>query len=799
LKSVVILLACIFLQNAAICQDYLISGKVVDENNTAVPFASLSIIKPGDTTRSPAEKITDEAGMFKLLVGARGSYELTLTHSSFGTITRTILVTDTTNVIKIVMVKNAKILNTVTVTAKRPLITRKVDRIVMNVSNNPGSAGKSSLQLFQSAPGVFVNNGNISINGIWGTRVMVNGRMLDLGGNDLKNYLQNLKANEIQSIEIIAHPPAEYDAEGTGGIINIILKKNTKTGLNGYAGADYSIGLGKYPSYNPYLNLNYKVKKISLFANYSFNHEKGYLNIDQYRNFLNNGNYSSNTQSDHTRISNNIRIGASFEISSKQYLDIFYNGQFTSNTDSTHSASKILYPVNQQNIYSAGSFPIVSQANYSDLGLSYDLKTDTLGSKLKLTAGYIYNHKDANSATNSQTYDFKNDLLNDTIYKFSYPSISNILTVDLSYNKIFKPALNLSFGAKVTGTDIKNTNNYDIYFLGAWTEKPELDFKFNYRENVLASFVNLSGTYKKTDYKIGLRGENTHLTGDLTGAQKTSLSNTYSNLFPSLFLKRNLDKDGADFITFSYNKRIKRPSYFDLNPYKYFIDNYTVQTGNANLAPQYTNAFELGFNWKGKYYLSLGYAKTTNLIGSVIISNPLDSVLTVTKLNTGNNTVYSTNISIPIDITKWWNSSNNLQGSFTKSIDKHFNIEKFSYLLQSENQFNLPHGLSLNLTAFYTPRIVTGNIVTGRIASVDWGIQKKFWKNKWLAKASVSDIFYTNNFHATSYYNGTEIHISQKEQTRILSISLQYNFNFGKAFTTKNIERANAEEKSRLQ
>lgn len=107
----------------------------------------------------------------------------------------------------------------------KSLIERKIDRIVMNIADNPNSSGKSSMDLFKLAPGVFVNNGNISINGVWGTRVMIDGKMLNLSGDDLNNYLQTLRSNEIQSIEVIAHPSAEFEAEGSGGIINIILKK----------------------------------------------------------------------------------------------------------------------------------------------------------------------------------------------------------------------------------------------------------------------------------------------------------------------------------------------------------------------------------------------------------------------------------------------------------------------------------------------------------------------------------------------------------------------------------------------
>ena len=251
-------------------------------------------------------------------------------------------------------------------------------------------------------------------------------------------------------------------------------------------------------------------------------------------------------------------------------------------------------------------------------------------------------------------------------------------------------------------------------------------------------------------------------------------------------------------MSLSYNRRIKRPSYFELNPYKYYIDNYSVNTGNPLLNPQFTNSVELGYTLKKQYYFGISYAHTKDVINLVIESSPDLGQMTILRKNTGSNTIYTGTIAIPVTIANWWNTSNNLLLTHTQSEGPEFNIKQASFVLQTEQEISLPSDIGLNLNAFYTPHVVEGNIVTGRMANIDIGLQKKLWKNKLTAKTAISDIFYTNNFTAKSYYNSSIITIKQKTQTRILSLSLVYNFSAGKKFNTKQRGSSNAEEKSRL-
>lgn len=795
MKYFVICLTCLFIAFHANAQSITVTGKIITENGQPVPFASVIILKD---TMTIAGKIADENGSFLLQLEHAGAYTVRITHAAYKELVQPLEANTTLGPVTFTLKPTGNALTTVTVTAKKAFITRKTDRVVMNVQDNAIAAGKSSLDLFRMAPGVFVNSGNISINGIWGTRVMVNGRMLNLQGDDLKNYLANLKSSDIKSIEIIAHPPAEYDAEGSGGIINIVMKKNSTSGLSGYAGADYSLGLGRYPGYLPYLSLNYRKNKIGLSAGYTYDRHKEFEEVTQDRTFTDDGQYQSSSSSVTVFNSHTVRFGATYDITPKQYLAIDYTGQFGWNRDSSHSLTNIVYPSNPKNTFSSGIFPSYSKTNFSNIGLNYSATIDSLGSKFTFTSDYTYNDRKSGSSTFSQTANANNTLVADTAFNFLYPSIARIFTADAKFNKVIKHGPAITVGGKTTITDINNKNAYEVYKNGVWNNNSIAGFNYQYNEKIFAGFVNLSGSAAGMEYKLGLRGEQSNISGELTGSQDTTINRHYFNLFPSAFVKKDLDKKQQHSLSLSYNRRIKRPSYFELNPYKYYIDNYSVNTGNPLLNPQFTNSVELGYTLKKQYYFGVSYAHTKDVINLVIESSPDLGLMTIMRKNTGSNTIYTGTIAIPVTIASWWNTSNNLLLTHTQSEGPEFNIKQASFVLQTEQEISLPNDIGVNLNAFYTPHIVEGNIITGRIASVDIGLQKKLWKNKLTAKAAISDIFYTNNFTATSYYNASVINIRKKEQSRILSLSLVYNFSAGKKFNTKQRGSSNAEEKSRL-
>ncbi|MNI36319.1 hypothetical protein D3C81_960590 [compost metagenome] len=194
----------------------------------------------------------------------------------------------------------------------------------------------------------------------------------------------------------------------------------------------------------------------------------------------------------------------------------------------------------------------------------------------------------------------------------------------------------------------------------------------------------------------------------------------------------------------------------------------------------------------------MNYSHTRNAISQIIRNQAEEELLTVIKDNVGTQGVWTATLSAPVSLLPCWSSTNTILFTHTRSTSPYFNLKKASFLLQTEQEISFGKGYSINLNAFYTPQMLLGNIVTKAICSVDLGIQKKLIKDQLVAKANISDIFFTNNYRATSYFNNTKIWIMHREQSRVCSISLLYNFRTGTTFKAKRMESSSMEEKGRL-
>ena len=774
-----------------------IQGKVQDTEGQAVAFATVAL-KASEGGKVLDGAISDEAGQFTISRPKPSSFYLEISALGYQTQGQNIMLSEKQDLGSWTLKPDPNALAEVSVTAKRNRLTRKIDRLVLDVEDNAAFAGRSSLALFSSAPGVFVQDGNISINGMSGTRVMVNGRLLKLSGEDLRNYLENLKAEDIKAIEIIANPPAEYDAEGTGGLINIILKKNRDFGLTGQVGMNYTQGVEKYPGYRPNASLDYRKGKLSASVNYAYDKRKSFEEYTQERQLVGEGIYRSENESVNRWASHSVGASLIYDISDRQFIGLDYTGQYGSYGTTADARSYFTYPDPSKNEQAIGTFPSIDSTQFSNVGINYSWTTDTLGSKLSFIADYTYNNKQSQSSTRSQSFGHDGQLLRDTAFTFYPPSRAKIYTAELKYQQQLTSGMSISAGGKVSATDIDNHNHYDL-FVNDQVQSGVNPFDYLYRERVYAGFVSLQGSFKGMEYSLGLRGEQSDIKGDLLGSsQDTAIRSNYFNWFPSVSLQKQLGESGSHLLTLAYSKRISRPSYSALNPYEYYLDNYSIAAGNPYLTPQFRHSVELGYLFKQRYYAALSYSRINDVINEVIENDPHSGIMRALRKNTGRFDVLSATFSVPVKVTNWWNMTNNLVLDYKASKAPEFDIHKTSFVLQTEQSLTLPKDWSMNLSAYYTPRVLTGNLVTGRVSSVDVGVRKTLLDKRLQLSANISDIFYTNNFDLKSYYNGNVMRLGKKWQSREITVSARYNFNIGKAFQAKRLNKSNADEQGRL-
>ncbi|WP_316840888.1 outer membrane beta-barrel protein [Pedobacter gandavensis] len=775
-----------------------ITGKVLDEAGIAIPFATLKLSSANDNTPALV-KLTDQNGVFKLQYNAHQNPSLTVSYLGYISLVKMLSTAQSklSDTLRLTLKSQENNLAEVSITARKALITQKIDRLVLNISNNSLSTGKSSLEILSLAPGVFVNNGAISINGNGGTRVMVNGKILALNGDDLTNYLNNLRADDIESIEVIAHPPAEYEAQGTGGMLNIILKKQNAAGINGSINAGYT--QGRYAGTNEGIRLNFKEDKTVFFINYTFNKLKSYEDSEINRQYVNQPYQFAETAN---YINNNtghrINTGLIYDLSKTQFIGLDYVGSFNKKTATSQSVATVAYPNNEQDIRNIGTFPVDMKTNYHNIGLNYNITIDKSGSGFQLLADYTSNELRKNSAAYSTFYNDNDLLLSDTAFRNTTPSNATIYTADARYLKVFGKNSSLTFGAKGVSSVIKNSATFEGLEDGEWENNPEQAYRYDYKEKILAGYFNYTGKILNTDVKLGMRGEYTTTSGNLVTSNMLTESTNF-NLFPSFFLKHGLNKDGDNYLSLYYGRRISRPSYNNLNPYESYLNNYAVSRGNPYLKPSFSNVYEIGFTLQGKYSFKAGYQNDKDLVSQLIKIDEQNPLLAIyTHENFGNNKNLSLSVNVPVSITEWWESNTNVEIRHQKINAPDLSISKGMVTLQMNHDFKLSPKTSLNLNAFYLSSLIGGNFLAKNLVSLNIGAQYRLLNNKLLLKTTISDPFYTYKIKGTTVYKDYSSNLSQSRQTRTFNVSMTYNFDLGKAFKSKILQKSSEEEGKRL-
>ncbi|MGI8599159.1 MAG: TonB-dependent receptor domain-containing protein, partial [Chitinophagaceae bacterium] len=489
----------------------------------------------------------------------------------------------------ITLQEDVKTLREVSVTALRPSIEQKADRLVVSVEGTAMAAGNTAFAVLSRAPGVFVDaEGNIQLNGSSGVTIMLDGKLTYLSARDLRTMLEGMSAENLKNIESITNPSAKYDAEGTSGIININLKKNTQQGINGsvYTGYNYNFSNHGYSAGG---NINFKSGKWNSFLNLDFSRRVGGREATFTRIF-----YGTNktTYFDQVATGNfsaigppSVRAGADYNINDRHSVG------FTTNLAANNSTSDFLTetfigstPGRPTQFIDADNFSDNEWRNFTING-HYAGKFDTLGTNFSTDIDFVK----IRSHNQQHFYNYFTDLnLNQTTQDFLYtdiPSGFDIYSAKIDFAKPFTKDHKMEIGAKASR--VVSDNDSRFYFNNSTLVlDPRRTNHFNYKENIYAAYVNFNGKLNNQFImQAGLRAEKTESIGNsFTTGQVTPRD--YLNFFPSIFLQQKISPDYG--LNYSYSRRLTRPNYGNLNPFIAYRDPYTYIQGNPYLRPQYT-------------------------------------------------------------------------------------------------------------------------------------------------------------------------------------------------------------------
>ena len=664
-----LLFAFIF-SNGLGAQDISLSGQIVDDKRIGVPFATIIMRSSTDSVMIKAD-ITGDDGKYSFNKVKNGSYYMEASFVGMMTYYSQVINIDNSSTIlePIILLENAKQLEEVTVTAQRALIEVKADRTVFNVQGTINSAGDNGLNLLKKAPGVMVdNNNNVSVLGRSGVLFYVDGKRIPLSGDDLTNYLENLTSEQIDKIDIITNPGSKYEAQGNAGIIDIRLKKDKNLGANGSISSNYS--QGKYGTGNASANGNYRNKNLNSFGTVGYNagtrwNEMLFSN-DQNGLRMDESNYSTN---DYNGV--NGRLGTDFFISKNSTLGFLVGVQSNQSNNRSKNLNYISRLSNPEKIDSILSAPNTSESDRNQATFNINYAYSSGNKRLNIDADY-------GRFRNRSYYDQPNYYFNPENTIITSQIINSYDTpvdIDISTFKVDYETEGLGGNIGI-GTKLSNvaTNNSFLFFNvvnGAEVKNNTRSNIFDYDENVFAGYINYSRNLsKKWTMSAGLRAEHTDATGDLTAflpeLEEEPVDFKYTSFFPSAGLTYTLTPEHV--YSLNYGRRINRPDYNILNPFKEQLSELSYSRGNKFLQPEIVNNIELGYILKYRYSFKLAYSNTTNQITRLIgpdAEDPRAGFISWDNLATQK--LYSLSISAPIDVTKWWNMYANINANYTNN------------------------------------------------------------------------------------------------------------------------------------
>jgi iron complex outermembrane receptor protein len=762
-----------------------VSGILQDEQGKPMDYATVSLLKAQDSTIVKGT-LSTETGAYTFDHITKGSYIVKATVVGYEkAISQPIAVTDASSNLTVPVLKmkqGSHSLNTVTITASKPLIEHKFDRTIMNVENSALAAGNSAMEILERAPGVTVDkDDNISLKGKQGVTVMINDKLTYLSAAQLATLLRSTDGTTIQSIEIITNPSAKYDAAGNSGIINIKLKKNNQSGTNG--SITLGAGAGTYGKDNGTLSLNHKEGNLNVFGSFSHDDNERFHQLDIKRivtdsvgnkTYFNQLSYMPQTHHD-----NSYRFGADYDIGSKNTIGFLVNGYSNTEVDNNVNNTYIGTQPNVTNSYQ-NTYSTINQTykNFA-VNLNDKLLIDTNGQELNVDLDYSkFNN---NSLAQYNTYFFNPDgstMAPPVFLRNQTPSTINIKTAKLDYTLPINKTLKLETGIKLS--DVKTDNNLQAQQQenGAYVNDTTLTNRFIYTEKIDAAYVNLNKSYKNTTVQAGLRAEYTSSTGDLVTTNQV-VNRHYLDFFPSVFINHTVN-DKNEF-GLSYSRRIDRPGYDDLNPFVYYLDQYTYQKGNPFLNPQYTNNFELNYTWNKTINVSVGYSHTTDAITQVLLTDPVSKATYQTNLNLQSQNNYNISINSPYTITSWWTGNVNATAFYLglKSdtlLGANFDRGKVAYQGQLTQTFQVAKSYKIELMSRYQSSLDYSVFLVKPQYSNDIGVSHSFDDKKANIKFSVSDIFNQLKNDVSSNYQSNDLNITQKNETRVARLTFTYNF-----------------------
>lgn len=780
-KALFVLSTLAILQSTGYAQS--ISGQLHNQQQENIPYVNVSLLRLPDST-NVNRVLSDSAGQFKFTNLPHGSYLVKVSAMGYRPHLSNVIDITPAAAVKLlgslVLVTKDEQLSSVTITGRKPVIEQQLDRMVMNVEGTVMSEGSSALELLGKSPGVNVNdNGTVSIKGRTGSTIMINGKLTYLSGDQLMNLLRSTSSSDVSRIEIIANPSAKEDAAGNGGIVNIVLKKQVKTGLNGNVSLNGGAGRGARAGGS--LSLNYRTDKVNLFGTYN-QYYANYENQTYIRR-----DFTSQYSEQFTKVlpklrSNNFRAGLDWTIDSSNSIGVMVSGGF-GKFPTQEPTTNNLY--GSDTLLQKASTLTQGKQRWQDMlyNVNYVHHFNNKGHKISADLDYVY-HFDRMD----QQLDTRYSSLRPASSRVGdIPSTNNIYVAKVDYALPLAHQINIEAGWKGSMVRMENNLVYDTLSDGKYIKDENTSNHFVYKEQIQAGYVNMKKEWKTFTLQVGLRGEYTQTNGEQITLD-TTFKRYYFQLFPSLFFSHTTKQDNKWQL--GYSRRIQRPTFWDMNPFRVYEDPFSYYEGNAQLQPSLVHAVEAGFSYHSMIHTVLNFSRATNVV-STLIGLTSDNITYQTPANIGKSTNVGMSITASREFFPWW-SSNNVVNLYHNTFEvAAVKYQRATFTWNSQHTFLLGKGWKAELNGFYNSGGIDGVITFYSRYQVSTGIQKEVLHNKGNLKLMVNDITRGNVTRYRVDYSDLKMYSRYRPDSRYAVLSFTYRFGKG---TVKDNKRSTSGE-----
>ncbi|MCW3465975.1 outer membrane beta-barrel family protein [Chitinophaga nivalis] len=766
-----------------------IKGKILD-NQTRQPlgYAMVSLLSPDSTFITG--QMTDTAGIFRLSNLQNGRYTLLLSSFGYSKFYQDVILDNTggsnLDLGTIALTTISSQLNEVIVTGEKPMLQRQADKLILNVSGNPlFAASANTFDILKKIPGLQINaDGSLQMTGGSAPAIFIDGKQVPMSPEELQNYLAGLTPEMIASVEIINNPSSKYNGEHKS-IIDIRLKRDRTLGWKGNISSN--IQQNAYTLADNNLLLTYKTKKLSYTARLGYTAGTSIYRYSALQHLANTNIMATQNNTPTNNNNFNYQLGIDYNFSKTHHIEIigrtYQSNRHVNSFNTLHTTAAAKQPVSD--IYTFNNTS-PRQQTYA-VHLNYNGKPGK--SQLEILSSFLKISNRQNEDIQTKNLDghrllnyWKTDLKNDILIRS--------VQADLSGN----PGKGKwSTGARFAVTTTNNQLRYDtLNTLSAFVPDSSRSNSFQYDEYVTAAYVAYERTINKWSYSASLRAEHTH-SNAIT--QHLLTSRDYLTWLPSFSVTFPLEH--AQQLHVSYSRRITRPNFAQLNPFRFYNSPLNYFVGNPYLQPSKTDMLSLAYN-RHDLSVTLFAGRETDPMGRYPEYNPVTNVLEYLGRNLPYNDFGGIEVSLPLTINRWWNMNNNIRGKYKKEVtpyhDKVYAIPIFDYTLSGSQVFSLPKGITFDISYLYQSASGNGLYTFKPMGSLDLGIRKSWLKGKLNSRFNFYDVFDTYRYHLT-FREKMIINNQLQHRYGNHKIALTLNYSFGKSTHTSKGESKNDEER----